>query len=155
MRKRIDFLNYFIQLIIYKLEWTEGLASLIPDTDKHLCMWDFDNCSLKTVIESLTPVQNKYNLPDIHIYADNKENSYRASSPSRLTFNQLLHVLIDTPNIDRHYIEWTLKKGHATIRIGNKAGRNNQNLVYTIINNNNITDYPEKMNFERYKVIVE
>lgn len=153
MRKTISFHNYFLRFTFYKLEGTEGLDSILPN-GKHILMWDFDNCNLDTVKASLKSVQDKYNLPDIHIYADNKPNSFRASSPQQVEFNQLLHILLDTSNIDRHYIEWTLKKGYATMRIGKKKGRSDIKLVDILINNNNISDYPQEMNFEKYKVIV-
>ena len=156
MKIKFSFLNYFFQFIFYKLEWTEGIDSLLPN-GKHILLWDFDNCNLETVKTSLREIQDKYNLPTIHIYADNKENSFRASCPKQVDFKQLLRIMLDTENVHLNYIAWTMLKRYATMRIGKKNGRKDVELVDVLINlnNHNIIDYPKEMNFDKYKVIAE
>ena len=83
---------------------------------------------MKDTEETLSKVQDKYRLSHIYIVSD-VEGSYRAWCYSKVDFKILLKILLDTEFLDWNFFYWTVKRGKATLRTGNKKNRLPQKIV--------------------------
>lgn len=124
-RLKIRNLTFFA--MVAKTQTLEGVTSL-QKNGKHFPMWDIEGCTLKEAEITLLNVQRKYCLSDIFITSD-KEKSYRAWCFYPVDFKTFLKILLDTDHIDHNYFDYTVKRERATLRTGNKKGRNPQEIV--------------------------
>jgi hypothetical protein len=122
---RIKILNYTLFGMIAKTQTVSGIISQL-EFDKHIIMWDLDDCSLDEAKAALKYVQFKYNLSDIYIFGD-KPDSHRAICFTVVSLMELLRIIIDTDYIDPGFVSYTAKRCHAAIRLSPKQGRPNQN----------------------------
>jgi len=128
---RINFLlklrNITIYFMISASQTLEGVTSKVGE-DKHIILWDLENCSLEQAKQVLAEVQAKYRLGDIWITSD-AEGSFRAWCFSVRSWKEYLKILLDTPFLDYNFFFWTVKRGSATLRTSNKEGRPPQQVV--------------------------
>jgi hypothetical protein len=124
---RVKLGNVTFFTMISKTQTLKGITSKIAQ-DKHIIMWDLENCTLEQAEQTLNWIQHKYNLSDIRIYSDIKK-SFRAICFNVVSFRKLLQILFDTDYVDFNFIHWAVVRGKATIRTSNKLNRKPQILV--------------------------
>ena len=105
----------------------EGITSL-QKNGKHYVFWDLEFKTLKQVKETLSRIQLLYKLSNIYVTSD-IDCSYRAWCFSEVSFNKLLHILIDTEGLDYSFFYYTVKRKKATLRVSNKRNREPQKIV--------------------------
>ena len=132
---RKQFWNILIYGFITTVQKQDGIMSIIPDSENHYVLWDMDNLSYAECIFNISKIANEYNLKNVVIMSD-KENSYRAFSPTPVEWKTLLKILIDTEGVDYLFFKWTVRRGYATIRLSDKIGRN-ENKIIQILNHDN------------------
>jgi len=120
----------------------EGITSKVGE-DQHIILWDLEKCTLEQAKQTLADVQAKYRLGDIWVTSD-AEGSYRAWCFSKRTFKEYLRILLDTDYVDWNFFWWTVRRGEATLRTGNKHGRPPQRVV-AYLKGYEPTQIPEKM----------
>ena len=114
--------------MIAETQTLEGVTSLQPD-GSHIIMWDLENCTLEEARDILREVQRKYGLSHIYIVSD-LEGSYRAWCFSKVDFQTLLSILVDSLSIlDYSFFYYTVKRRKATLRTSTKKGRGIQEVV--------------------------
>lgn len=101
---------------------TVGVLSRRED-GSHFLLWEFDEGSLSEIKKALVKVQDRYRLPDIFIASSGGGSHYHAYCFKPVSWRDLVRILADTDLIDLRFLRWTLYRGHATLRIGEKAGR--------------------------------
>ena len=95
----------------------------------YVYQWDLENCTLKQAEKILTKIQKKYCLSHIYLASDN-QNSFRAWCFSKVNFETFLEILVCSLSIlDHNFFYYTVKRRKATLRTGNKKGRQAQNVV--------------------------
>lgn len=146
IRKKVG--GILIYGFITTLQSVWGITSKTDREDYHYILWDFDDIEYHNVIYSLEKVMVKYNINGIVVMSD-KVNSYRCFSPDIVDFKTMLKIILDTEGVDRMFFKWTVKRGYATIRIGNKKNRA-ENLIIGILGKCNIDMIKEKFKFVRY-----
>lgn len=85
------------------------------ERNKHILMLDYDEKSLEEIEEELKRIQQKYDLPDMHIYKSS-ETGYHVYCFTPLTYEEMLKIVMDT-NADKGFKYCILKYGYATLRI--------------------------------------
>jgi hypothetical protein len=113
--------------MIAKTQTIEGVTSLLPDGN-HIVMWDLEECTLNEAEETLSKIQQQYNLSHIYLVSD-FERSYRAWCFSKVDLKTFLHILLDTEHLDYNFFYYTVKRRKATLRTSNKKNRHAQKLI--------------------------
>ena len=116
--------------MVARTQKVAGITSKVGK-DEHIILWDLDRCNFTDAVKSLVYVQDKYKLGDILIISD-KENSYGGICLTKVTFNELLKILIDTPLIDMGFVAYTAKRYGATLRLSSKKDRKDREVIDTI-----------------------
>jgi hypothetical protein len=133
--------NWVYYSTLGKIQTVEGISSKV-DRDRHIVLWDFDNCSLERVRSSLESAQKTFNLGEITVFSD-KPMSYRAVCYSQVSFRGLMEILISTKGVDDVFIVMTARKGQATLRLSPKVGRLDPEIVLRI--NGDYVNPPDKL----------
>lgn len=107
-----------------------GITSKIVNDkfNRHYVFWDLEKCSLKEAEATLRSIQRDYDLGTIFITSD-FPNSFRAWCFTKVDFNTLLHILLETEFVDYNFFYWTVQKGKATLRISHKKDRLQQKII--------------------------
>jgi hypothetical protein len=148
---RIKLGNITLFFMLSKTQTLNGITSKVGK-DKHIIMWDLENCTLKQAIKALRVVQEFYKLSNIYIFSDH-EKSFRAICYNIVSFRKFMQILFDTDYVDFSFIHWTITRAKATLRTGDKQGRTAQKLVkilrsYTL-------PFPEKIELCQYDTGVQ
>ena len=130
------FRKKFGQLLIYGfvtwLQKAEGITSIVPNKpNRHYVLMDLDETNYYEVLQSLEKTIKKYGLKNVVVMSD-KPTSFRVFSPTVVTFEELIKILLDTDGIDFNYIKWTVRREYATIRISKKKNRNDMKILNII-----------------------
>jgi len=143
---RVNFLAKLGRLTIFFMisltQTLEGVTSKVGE-DEHLIFWDLEKCSLEQAVETLSKVQLRYRLGDIFVTSD-AEGSYRAWCFSRRSWREYLRILLETEHVDYNFFYWTVRRGAATLRTSNKAGRPSQKVI-AFLQGYEETEIPESM----------
>ena len=125
----------------------EGVTSLLKN-GKHIVMFDLEDCSLEQAEETLSYVQEKYDLSDIFILSD-KERSFRAWCFNFVELKTFLKILLDVDYLDYNFFYYTVKRRKATLRLSNKKNRPKQKIVSVL------RSYPTLIPDEIEKVVYD
>jgi len=143
-----------ISIWFQKIDRVLGINSRIGkrEDDKHILLWDFDDCFIGWVKEELKKVQFDYGLSNIYIIGGDKENSYKAICFDQFTFWEMIGILYNTYFIDQTFYRWTVRKGQATMRISKKHGRKELDIIDCLYSKNNLQpEIPEILSFVKYE----
>ncbi len=114
---RIKFGLWELRLYGSKLEKRIGICSVTDiDREKHALLFDFDETELSIIVNYLTALITKYNLPSIYVF-ESSPNNYHAYSFCGRSFREVVHILTDVPNIDMKYVSMGIVRGYFTLRI--------------------------------------
>lgn len=106
------------------------ISRLNGDNNEHILMWDFDNKFIEDVALSLKIIQMRYFLSDIMILESNKEKqNYHAYCFTRTDWQKAVAITASTPNIDWDFVRLAVYRGNFTLRISQKLGNPEPNLV--------------------------
>lgn len=124
---RLKIKNITVFFMIARTQTASGITSRVGK-NRHIILWDLDNCTLKQAEKTLREVQKKYNLSHIYIISD-KEGSYRALCFSIVDFNALMKIIISANYVDEYFISYTAKRMKATLRLTKKINREKQDIL--------------------------
>ena len=111
------FVLYFRKVIVVK-----GLNSECKD-GTHIGMVDIDNDDIQYLREELKRVMFTYGVPRADIMSTGKPGGYHVYLWKGFTFRESLRVMLEFPTCDLAHVRWTIKRGHATLRLTDKKGR--------------------------------
>ena len=114
--------NRRIVLYCRKVEQIKGLNSTLKD-GSHIGMVDIDGDELPYVIEETKRVMWQYRIGRADIMSTGKPGGFHVYLWGRLTFQESLRAMLEYPTVDLQHIRWTIKRGHATLRLSAKSGR--------------------------------
>jgi len=134
--------NFTLFFMLSHTQTLEGVTSRI-NKNEHLIFWDLEGCNLDQAEEILASVQYAHRLGDIFITSD-AEQSFRGWCFSVRSWREYLIILLETDYLDYNFFYWTVRRGSATLRINNKAGRQPQKVV-AYLKGYEETEIPEKM----------
>jgi len=124
---RLKIRNITIFFMVARTQTASGISSKVGN-NKHIILWDLDQCTLKQAEDTLKKVQKKYNLSHIYIVSD-KVGSYRALCFSIVDFNALMKIIISANYVDEYFISYTAKRMKATLRLTKKMDREKQDIL--------------------------
>lgn len=116
--------------LVSKTQTLGGITSDVGE-DKHIILWDLDDCTKDEAIQALTEVQHTYRLGQIYLLSD-KKNSFGAICFTKVDYMEMLRVLINTQFVDKGFIQFTAQMGKSTLRLTRKMDRNEQELICVI-----------------------
>lgn len=116
--------------LISATQTLKGLTSRIGE-DKHIILWDLEDCTQHECLTTLKNIQLYYRLGQIYVLSD-KNLSYRAICFTKVNYMTMLKILINTDFIDSGFIQYTVQHGEATLRMTKKFNRDEQDLICII-----------------------
>jgi hypothetical protein len=127
---RFKFKGYTFFLMLAQTQKLIGITSKVVNDKlkRHYVFWDLEKCSLAEAEATLRSIQKDYDLGTIFIVSDFPK-SFRAWCFTKVDFNTLLHILLETEFVDYNFFYWTVSRGKATLRISNKQNRPEQKIV--------------------------
>jgi len=102
------------------------------EDDNHILMWDFDNTTLNDVATELLKVQRVYELPTIHILETKDNKNFMAYCFKRTPWLKVVEILAFTKGVDWNYIKYGVYRGHFTLRVTPKDGREPK-LIWSLV----------------------
>jgi len=142
------FLFYTVMTIT---ETQEGIVSTIPDSNLHYVLLDYDDVLYREVEREALNMVEEYKLQNVVIMSD-KENSYRLFSPTPVTWNKLLTIMLSSQYLDLLFFKWAVIRGHATIRLSKKKNRQGIKVVNIINSTNGYIPHMDNFNFVEYDI---
>lgn len=152
---RIKIRGIVMFFMISKSQTIEGVTSLTeynkknPYESKHAVLWDLEECTLSQAEETLLHVQNVFGLGDIYIVSD-KKYSYRAWCFTRVNLREYLKILVETDYVDMQFINYTVRRNRATLRLSRKKDREPQKIISVLKSNFRDGGIPSKMEYIKY-----
>lgn len=130
---RFKFKGYTFFLMLAQTQKLIGITSKVVNDKlkRHYVFWDLEKCSLAEAEATLRSIQKDYDLGTIFITSDFPK-SFRAWCFTRVDFNTLLHILLETEFVDYNFFYWTVERGKATLRISDKQDREKQKIISII-----------------------
>ena len=98
-----------------------GLPSIIPNTDKHFFLADFDNTNIKKLMEKVGRILfDKYKFGAVYLIKSSDKNYHLVSFSKRLTLKEYLKILKEMGS-DEKFIEWVKKVKYGVIRLSRRS----------------------------------
>lgn len=127
-RKRVMKINFHINTIkhtfiisLFRARVTEvaGFTSdVLSWQGEHVIFWDFEEgYDILEILQSLTKIQRKKSLGDIHVFQSGNRLSYRAICCQIVKLKEMVEALRLTECIDIAFLKWTMIRRAATIRL--------------------------------------
>jgi hypothetical protein len=101
---------------------TGGVDSKLADGN-HVLLFDFDGITVRQLETELRYVQDKYQLPTIHVLNTGRPDSWHGYCFYRCAFRKALQILFDCPSIDLNFVRFGIWRDHFTLRVINKNKR--------------------------------
>jgi len=108
--------SWKLQFIFQRYQKVYGVNSDLDD-GSHFLMWDFDQCELSEVLDSLREVQRKFRLPNIYVIQTDRRGSYHAYCFAKKTWAEAVFILMSTRHCDQGFIKLAVLRGYITLRI--------------------------------------
>jgi len=113
---------------------------------KHFIMWDFDGHDVDKVIPALNMIQKAYTLPTIYILNTGTWYHYHAYCFHSVSWTKLVTILLNTPMLDKGFLQIGFLRGYYTLRISPKNEKYVR-LAYTL--ESTVTETVDKMSIPR------
>lgn len=101
---------------------TGGLNSITPD-GLHIPMFDLDNCNIRELETEINLLQDAFHLGDCLCVSTGKLDSYHIYFLNKVSWRQAILIGTSCRFVDLKHIQFSLKRGHFTLRLLDKAGR--------------------------------
>jgi hypothetical protein len=111
--------TFHLDASLHRRQPVLGVNSILPD-GSHFLMWDFDKVELKPIIKHLEELQSAREWSTIYILVSSVPGNYHAYCFHKVTWGELVHVLLDTPGIDKQYVKLGVMRGYMTLRFTDK-----------------------------------
>jgi len=122
MIKRLTIGNRRLTFTYARIARVIGVNSELPDGE-HILMWDFDEVPLDVVMRSLSYVQHRYFLSDIHILRTKEPDNYIAYCFSSKEWRDAVEIVAATHHVDWQFLRFGVYRGHFTLRVTPKGER--------------------------------
>jgi|SaaInlLV_10m_DNA_2_1039722.scaffolds.fasta_scaffold17188_1 hypothetical protein len=119
---RLKILNRLFVVYQHKMFKTTGINSKLKD-GSHALFFDFDDTTLERVKFELRACQIQYDLPKIYIINTGKPTNFHAYCLRRTPFKRALQIVLTCPSIDMTFVRFAIWRGHFTLRVDSKNGR--------------------------------
>ena len=127
---RRNFRSFKLYATVSRQKQMIGVNSLLDDGN-HMLMWDFDYVFSPHLPRALLRgVQEKHELPEIHVVRSSIHGAH-AYCFARRSRAEAMHILADTPGIDKMYFNIGVVRGYWTLRIQEKGDGSFRHL-YTL-----------------------
>lgn len=105
-----------------RVQTVKGVNSNLLDGN-HCIMFDVDDCNIRTLEQELVSLQEYYNLGRALIFSTGRADSYHVYFLNRVSWRQAVMVAVSCRYVDLKHIQFSLKRGHFTLRISSKKNR--------------------------------
>lgn len=119
---RFDLFGRRFVVYFRKVQEIKGLNSECKD-GTHIGMVDIDDDDIVYLREELKRVMFVYGIPRADIMSTGKPGGFHLYLWKGFTFRESLKVMMEFSTCDLAHIRWTIKRGHATLRLTDKGGR--------------------------------
>ena len=110
--------------VIYsrRVTWVEGINSTLKNNHSIL-MIDCDDINMYHLKNECKRLIEKYKLPRIDIFSTGRKDSYHLYCWCSRTFRECILIAMDCYYTDKKFIQFSLGRGHFTLRISKKNHR--------------------------------
>ena len=120
----IRFVLFGRRFVVYfrKVQEIKGLNSECKD-GTHIVMVDIDDDTYSSVQEDVRTVMERHHIPRADIMSTGKPGGFHVYLWKGFKFRETLNIMMEFPTLDLNHLRWTIKRGHATLRLTDKQGR--------------------------------
>lgn len=116
---------------------TGGINSKLGD-GSHIPMFDCDNVNIRELEVEAQRLQDKFGLGRAVIVNTGRQDSYHLYFFTKVSWRRAIEIGVSCKFVDLKHIQFSLKRGHFTLRVLPKAERSL--FVCSIIESMNITN---------------
>lgn len=119
---RFDIFGRRFVVYFRKVQEIKGLNSECKD-GSHIVMVDIDDEPLQGVQVDCYKVMAEHMIQHAEIMSTGKPNGWHVYLWKGFTFRESLQIMLEFEHCDLNHVRWTIKRGHATLRLTDKQGR--------------------------------
>lgn len=119
---KFDLFGRRFVLYFRKTVEVKGLNSECKD-GSHIVMVDIDQAPLQHVKVDCYKVMAEHQIQTADIMTTGKPGGWHVYLWKGFTFRESLQVMLQFADCDLNHVRWTIKRGHATLRLTDKQGR--------------------------------
>ena len=141
MFKKFKIFNYRVMIYARRVYGTAGINSNLKD-GLHVPMFDLDKINIRELETEALRIGELYRLGDAVILSTGRQDSYHLYFMNRLPFRKCLEIGVTCAAVDLKHIQFSIKRGHFTLRSMPKKGRTP--YLVSIIRSKNPSDFSPK-----------
>lgn len=140
------------RIVVYnrKVQKVNGVNSNLKDGN-HIIMLDFDEATLKQTRIEIIRLQKLYRLGTASIVSTGRPLSYHVYIWNRCTWRQAIQIAASCRYMDLKHLEFSLRRGHFTLRISEKNSRVIKVIEEVVSPYNVTTSFAELESFVIYE----
>ena len=100
------------------------------DEKYHIPMIDCDTINIINLMNEVSRLQQLFELGDASICSTGRPSSFHVYFWTRVTWRQAVMVASMCHYVDLKFLEFSLRRGHFTLRISDKKGRPIKEIMY-------------------------
>jgi len=120
-------INFYLAATISRQ--VRGVNSNLEDGN-HVLFWDFDNSTLREVIDSLEEVSDRFGLPAIALLTTGAPKHWHAYCLTRCERREAQAILGWTRGLDKMYQAFGILRGYWTLRFTPKGSRKIEHVLF-------------------------
>lgn len=122
MYLRFRFLNHRIVFYNRRIYETGGINSNLKN-GLHVPMFDFDYINIRELETEMMRLRDEFNLGQILIMNTGKYDSYHGIVLNAMSWRDAVALVASCKYTDLKHLQFSLRRGHFTLRVLPKAGR--------------------------------
>ena len=99
-----------------------GVNSITKD-GLHIPLLDLDECNLSQCIDEVKELLTRYRLGKASICSTGRQNSFHVYIWNKVSWRKAIEIVSSCKLIDLKHLQFSLRRGHFTLRISDKKSR--------------------------------
>ena len=92
----------------------------------HIPMLEFDDVNLRCLFAEIKNLQDRFRLGQAVIVSTGRFDSYHVFFKNQVTWKNAIKICAESELYDLKHLQFSLKRGHFTLRLSSKGGRKNE-----------------------------
>ena len=122
MFTKFKILNYRVMIYARRVYKTSGVNSQLGD-GLHIPMFDCDSVNIRELETEVMRLQELFRLGRCVIVNTGRPDSYHVYFMNKIGWRRSIQIGLECRYVDLKHIQFSLKRGHYTLRLAAKANR--------------------------------